>query len=445
MKKKVFIVAAFAMIALNACKPEMEVSPEKSSVESKKINDLTIHKFVIDGNDTYVNEVDGKYYFADDVIISPDQFNYLKKLSVSGTSTIERSTIARSFAKTWPDGIIYYRIPDQGALNDAEYELFRTSIDIAMNMISSRTSIQFVERTSQVEYIRFQYSDRVNSSPLGWTSGQPNDINLANYDIPGIIAHEIMHSMGIMHEQCRPDRNLYAIVNTGRANQSALINFNIDPTMAGFGDFDFGSIMMYGPTDFALNSSLPVITRIDGTLYTKQRNNLSNGDYAGINQLYGPANTAQVSTFNIETALGSNINIASSRVANNQVSVPLVLSTETGNNNQRFVLHKTSERGNYIIRSVEDATKVLTISGTANGSAVELRRNTNDNTQKWLLENLGANGYTLTPRNASGLRLEVRGGQTANGTAIVIGASEIINAATGEVAARQRFNLTNVN
>lgn len=462
MKKKVLLMIGFAALSLVACKPELEVTENKSTLESTKANGTIVHKFVINGNDTYVNETNGNYYFADDVIISPDQFNYLKKLSSSGT-TVERSTISKSFAKTWPNGIMYYRMPDRTTLNrfnqltirsltDNELTRFRENIDQAMNMISAQTGIQFVERTNQAEYLHFQGNLEANNSPIGWRAFASigelfNRVNVANIYTPAIIAHEIMHSMGIMHEQCRPDRDQFVTINLENVEERYRHNFNIYTEMAGYGDFDFGSVMMYGPRDFAIRADTDVITRVGGGTYVEQRTHLSDGDYAGINQLYSPANTERVNTFNIASALDNSLNIQSRGVPNNAVSVRLDLQRGTAGNNQRFVLHKASEQGYYIIRSAEDATKALTISGTADGSSVELRRNTNANTQKWLLENLGNKGYTLAPMNAPNLRLEVRvqEGLTASGTPIIIGNRSIVNDTTGEVADRQRFNLVQVN
>ncbi|HIB8181831.1 TPA: M12 family metallopeptidase [Elizabethkingia anophelis] len=462
MKKKVLIMIGFAALSLGACKPELEVNENKSTLESTKANGTIVHKFVINGNDTYVNETNGRYYYADDVIISPDQFNYLKNLSASG-ATVERSTISKSFAKTWPSGIMYYRMPDRSVLNrfnqrilisldENQLTQFRENIDRAMNMISAQTGIQFVERTNQAEYLYFQANSEANNSPIGWRAfanqGELfNRVNVANMTMPAIIAHEIMHSMGIMHEQCRPDRDQFVNINLDNVAEIYRHNFNIDTKMAAHGDFDFGSVMMYGPGDFAIDRNIAVITRVDGRPYVSQRVNLSAGDYAGINQLYSPANTAGVNTFNIASALDNSLNIQSRSVPNNVISVRLDLQRGTAGNNQRFVLHKASEQGYYIIRSAEDATKALTISGTADGSSVELRRNTNASTQKWLLENLGNKGYTLAPMNAPNLRLEARvlEGLTASGTTIIIGNRSIVNATTGEVADSQCFNLVQVN
>ncbi|MDE5430706.1 M12 family metallopeptidase [Elizabethkingia meningoseptica] len=452
MKRKLLTLSGCLILLLNSCKSEIEQNTEGSPGQLAQLDNTTIHKLVINGNDTYVNETDGKYFFADDVIISPEQFNYLKKLSITGTSTIERSTIAKSFARTWPNGVIYYRIPDQGSLSNQAYDMFKRNLDIAFNMISSRTNIEFVERTNQAEYLHFQSASSIvgNNSPLGWRGDEAyngslhNTINIYNYNIPAIIAHEIMHSMGIMHEQCRPDRDQYMIVNTSRADQRALINFNIDPTMSGYGDFDFGSVMMYGPTDFAIDPSRPVMTRLDGSLFTKQRNNLSDGDYAGINHLYGPVNSGNEGTYNIESALASNINLMPQVDANDQNKINIVISTGTINNNQRFILRKSAEHGYYTIRSVEDATKVLTISGTSNGSVVESRRNKQGDDQKWTLYNLGNDGYGFAPKNAANLRMEVRNSQTANGTFIIIN-TNLANSTTGTLPAQQRFKLNRVN
>ena len=82
-------------------------------------------------------------------------------------STVERSTIVSSFIKTWPNATVYYTLPSQGSLSTQAYNTFLTNINKAFDMISSKTSVKFIQRTNQPEYITFTYSDG-NSSPLGW-------------------------------------------------------------------------------------------------------------------------------------------------------------------------------------------------------------------------------------------------------------------------------------
>ena len=75
----------------------------------------------------------------------------------SGISTAEKSTFVSSFIKTWPNATVYYTLPSQGNLSTQNYNKFLTNINKAFDMISSQTSMQFVERTHQAEYITFTY------------------------------------------------------------------------------------------------------------------------------------------------------------------------------------------------------------------------------------------------------------------------------------------------
>lgn len=454
MKKKILIIGSLALLVLGACKPEMEANEVNSAIEVKKADGATIHKLIINGKSTYVNEVDGVYHLSNDVTISPEQFNYLKKMAISGTATVERSTIARSFAMTWPDGTVYYNVSniktDNSTLSAADYEIFKKTVDSAINKISSRTSIQFVEREGQTEFLDLKVSTR-NRSPYGRTQGSSNAVEILNYNNTGNIIHQIMHSLGINHEQSRPDRDLYISINTSGLATEDINNFNIDPTMAAYGAFDYGSIMMYQPSDLSRPISdaygrptfTSVITRLDNNPFVPQRTELSAVDYAGINQLYGPANTAPVLTFNIATASGRNI--ASNANPINVDSTQVVIGDGVVPVRERFVLHKTSSRGSYIIRSAEDATKVLTATGTASGSAVELRRNKNLASQKWILENLGNQGYTLSPESANTLRLEVQNDSTQAGTRLIVATVNETVPARGEIIQRQRFRLNPIN
>ena len=439
MKIKTLLLSGVIILGLNSCKTDNE-NPSESidHTISKLDNGLIVHKLLINGNYTYVNEVNGEYFYADDITITAEQFSKLKEMADSSLSSVEKSTIVNSFVKTWPNSTVYYQLPEQGTLSNQNYNTFLTNINNAFNMISSKTNMQFIERTTQTEYVKFVYSN-VNSSPLGWAQNRVNQIKVYNITYPAIIAHEIMHSMGIMHEQCRPDRDLYVIVHNDRITAGAEHNFNIYNDYAGHGTFDFGSVMIYAPTDFAINSSQPVITKLDGSLYTKQRVKLSDGDYAGINHLYGPVNSTSTvnGKYNIATNLvnAKNVEIKGSSSAN---GTDVVLNSATVGNNQKFLFRK-SDHGYFVIKSILDTTKVLTVrnSGTTNGTAVELRQNSNLNSQKWLLYNLGNEGFSFSPKNAPSLRLEVKNGTTTNLTSIVIG--------TNQSNAKQRFKLNKVN
>lgn len=443
MKSKLLLLSGCLVLALNSCRSDIEnAQTNPMDHTTAKLDNTTVHKLLINGTYTYVNEVNGEYFYADDITISSEQFNKLKMQANSELSTSEKSTIVSSFIKTWPNATVYYTLPSQGTLSTQNYNTFLTNINKAFDMISSQTSVQFVQRTNQTEYITFTYSTG-NSSPLGWQQNRVNGIKIYNITYPAIIAHEVMHSMGIMHEQCRPDRDQYIIVDVNRAVEGSRHNFNLYNDYAGHGAFDFGSVMMYQSTDFAINSSQPVMTKLDGSTFTKQRTGLSAGDYAGINHLYGPVNATSAvnGTYTFTTSLANDKNLDVSGSSTTDGTTVVLNSASTGTN-QRFTFTK-SDHGYYIIKSTLDPTKVLTVksSGTANGTAVEIRTNANTNAQKWLLFNLGNNGFGFAPKNAPSLRLEVKGGLTTNLTPIVIGSTD----QSVQPPTKQRFKLTKVN
>jgi len=432
------VFLASLLLMLISCKAELETSPKQTTEESLLENGTKVHTLVINENPTYIHEIDGEYFFSDDVIISKEQFDYLKRLANSPASS-ERSTIPKDFMRTWVNGIIPYVLPARSqVLNDRAYQLFLTNIDSAFKVISSRTNIEFIERSNQPSYIAFRYSSTSNSSPLG-RQNNGNTINVVNIDYPYIIAHEIMHSMGIHHEQCRPDRNLYMNVNLENAQAGTLLNFNIDPTMSGFGDFDFGSVMMYQSTDFAINPANPVLSRLDGSIFTKQRIRLSEGDYAGINHLYGQTNTEDgiQGLYRIQTFLPNDSNIVRS-------SDRIVLSGSNPNINHQFIIRKSSEHGYFIIRSASNSTHALSVSNdVTTDPSVNFTRNNHGDNQKWKILNEGNEGISLAPKNALTRRLEVRRNAPNNLSKLIVENSRA-NVTTGDLPLEQRFKLMRV-
>lgn len=168
MKSKLLLLTGCLVLALNSCSSDIENAHADSIDQTTtQLDNTKIHKLLINGKYTYVNEVNGEYFYADDITISSEQFDNLKMQANSGLSTGEKSTIVSSFIKTWPDATVYYTLPSQGTMSTQNYNTFLTNINKAFDMISSQTNMQFVERTNQTEYITFTYTTS-NSSPLGW-------------------------------------------------------------------------------------------------------------------------------------------------------------------------------------------------------------------------------------------------------------------------------------
>ncbi|TKC08733.1 M12 family metallopeptidase [Pedobacter frigoris] len=416
-----------------ACKKNVETSDpvENGAISSSKKGDSLIHKLTIDGKLNYIVEVDGIYYFADDIIISKEQFNTLKKLTAD-LSTQERSTIVQDFAATWPNSKAYYQYPDPATMTAAQHTSFVNTINTALGNITTATGIQFEERTTQTEYMKFVKSTG-NNSPLGWQKNRVNTVNLYNYNHIGITMHEVMHSLGIMHEQCRPDRDQYVIVYLTKVQSGYEHNYNLFLNYGGHGAFDFGSVMLYSSTSFAINNNQPPMTRLDGSTFVGQRAALSAGDIAGLKSLYFPMDISGVYRVTPASIASKSLDIYGGSAAD---GTRVIIWTSHQANNQRFQFTKV-EHGYYQIKSVLDPAKVLTVknAATASGTQVELRTNANASHQKFKLYNAGNLGFSFAPLHATGLRLELSGQGTADGTNIVVSTSNTSSQA-------QKFNLT---
>merc|ERR1712176_963054 len=80
------------------------------------------------------------------------------------------------------------------------------------------------------------------------TSG-PQDLNLGNGCVVGmIIEHEFLHAMGMLHEQSRPDRDNFLIINWNNIqpnyhSQYEMMSSNVFDDTGD--DLDIWSVMMY--------------------------------------------------------------------------------------------------------------------------------------------------------------------------------------------------------
>ena len=89
-------------------------------------------------------------------------------------------------------------------------------------------------------------------------------INIVSWGTQFIIVHELLHSLGLFHEQSRPDRDTYVDVASlcnnvqgGCMSSTYLNNFPINPRATAYGYYDFDSVMHYGQCSFSRNPNCP--------------------------------------------------------------------------------------------------------------------------------------------------------------------------------------------
>ena len=187
--KKIYYIIAALIIFMSACKKETSVKKEQSQDTPGRIITYNLKN---GGQVTVQINSKGEYVVGGDVILSKDQIAYLEYNKVGdGKTTIPRSTFTAEFQKLWPGGIVYYTI------NDANNY---SNIVNAISHWEANTSIRFVQRTNQANYVNFsgQPTQGGGDSQLGMVGGAQAIRLIANAGITTVI-HEIGHAVGLMH------------------------------------------------------------------------------------------------------------------------------------------------------------------------------------------------------------------------------------------------------
>lgn len=170
-------------------------------------------------------------------------------------------------------------------------------IQLALRHWESKTNVRFYNATglpTHDDQYNFDYpyiyfcNGGSNNSYIGRIGGK-QVLHLAPFQTMGIAAHEIGHAIGLYHEQSRSDRDNYVSIRLNNVVDSARNNYDkITKDYLNIGNFDFGSIMLYSSYDFAIDPTIPTMTKRDGTTFIGQRDGLSEGDRRFPNRYYYP-------------------------------------------------------------------------------------------------------------------------------------------------------------
>uniref|UniRef100_A0A0K0F050 Metalloendopeptidase n=1 Tax=Strongyloides venezuelensis TaxID=75913 RepID=A0A0K0F050_STRVS len=108
----------------------------------------------------------------------------------------------------------------------------------------------------------------------------------------GYVLHEVGHALGLLHEQCRADRDKYVNIDFWNLSKDRYVNFIIpnDKIYRSFStQYDFGSIMQYGPYEYAFFFWRKVLSSKLHKAYEGmmgQRSYMTFNDHKKINLLY---------------------------------------------------------------------------------------------------------------------------------------------------------------
>lgn len=181
--------------------------------------------------------------------------------------------------RTWPTNEIPFFIQADLPNQDRVLEALR---------MFSGTRIRFVPYVSQADAIVFERKDGVCKSYVGYIGGLQK-IYLSDKCGVTEVAHEIMHSLGFVHEQNRSDRDQFIQIFWDNIDPQERINFEKFSGFAmkasGASSFDFESIMIYPDTMFSQNNNLTMKPIFDGQKINPS-DVLSAKDIERLNRIY---------------------------------------------------------------------------------------------------------------------------------------------------------------
>jgi hypothetical protein len=188
----------------------------------------------------------------------------------------------------WKNGIVPYELAE-----DLPF-MNKLAILQAIEHWQKHSKIEFVELTSKN---RYDYHDYISFTPAQGTIcasyvgrlGGKQIINLSPRCNTMNTVHELGHALGLWHEQSRSDRNYFVRIVWENIDEKYRYNFDQHLTDGkDFGDYDYQSIMHYGPFSFSKNGKQTIIPLVEG-VEIGQRNQLSEKDIAAINDMYPEA------------------------------------------------------------------------------------------------------------------------------------------------------------
>ncbi|XP_033220828.1 seminal metalloprotease 1-like [Belonocnema kinseyi] len=198
-----------------------------------------------------------------------------------------RKTTTRDRKLLWPKGVVKYWIHSSIRNEPKKLEILKE----AMDTIMEKTCVKFKEifpdekgSFPSSSWLNVTGNKRGCFSDLGRSRFGASNLNLdltRCFRNKGHAMHEMLHTLGVYHEQMRPDRDDHIKIVWDNIKEHDVFNFrrlsNEIVTTYGL-PYDYDSIMHYSMTAFAKNKSKPSIIPLKQTTPIGQRDHLSLSD-----------------------------------------------------------------------------------------------------------------------------------------------------------------------
>lgn len=183
--------------------------------------------------------------------------------------------------RLWDKGIIPFIISNN--ISDNQKQAIREAISI----LEENTPIRFQENKNIKDHLVFKSGGKHCYSYVGKVGGAQDLVLGPDCRTPQIL-HELLHALGLYHEQSRPDRDDHIMIMWENIQEQYHEQFKKMPPLhyaVSEVEFDTTSIMMYPPQAFAREPGDTSILTIDGELY-QPKQTLSASDILKIKKLY---------------------------------------------------------------------------------------------------------------------------------------------------------------
>ncbi len=224
---------------------------------------------------------------SDDMVFDKSQLSDTPQVSLLNqppNTTLGGKLSLSSQASKWPNGVVVYKL---GAMNSR----LREELQKAMDEWSSKTNVSFKAHTNESYYVTILESTDVcstcGSASIG-VVGTRGTCKFGANSSASLIAHELGHTLGYLHEQSRADRDQYVTILFDNIQPGKERNFEIRTSaLLTTKAFDINSIMMYHPYAFTIQRGVPTIVDVNtGQPYQGAQQKVSALDIEGTNSVY---------------------------------------------------------------------------------------------------------------------------------------------------------------
>jgi hypothetical protein len=161
----------------------------------------------------------------------------------------------------------------------------------AMQILNNKTNVRFKKRSDEADFVYFRSTEvdqNVCQSYLGRKGGMQETL-LHSTCSTGQILHELLHTLGFVHEHSREDRDSFISIHWDNILIPQKNQFQMLPKSISIPvpiEFDFKSVLLYPANAFSMNGNF-TITKKDESIYFANRSDLSELDVRRVNLLYG--------------------------------------------------------------------------------------------------------------------------------------------------------------